>query len=97
MASRISRKTALAAALALAGASMFGSAASAQKWQRDPVCDARVANECVSTWQSLGYWDYNHCVAHQQCMQCPPFPGYLCGIGPGDYYAVEPDAAARPW
>jgi hypothetical protein len=84
--------------LALAGAATFGTAASAKIPPRDPVCDQSVANECVSTWQSLGFFDYEHCVGYQQCMQCPPTPGYMCGMGPGGYgYLTEPNRSARPW
>jgi hypothetical protein len=98
MSMKLNRKAmALTASLALAAAATFSTAASAQKFQRDPVCDQRVADECVTTWQAGGYSNYDHCVGHQQCMQCPPIPGYLCGIGPGDYYAAEPASGTRPW
>ena len=89
------RKTALAASLALAGAAIFATSASARIPPRDPVCDQRVADECVTTWQSGGYWNYQHCVAFQQCMQCPPIPGYLCGVGP-EGYSTKPDEGTRP-
>lgn len=99
MSRKLNRKSiALTASLIIAAAASFSTAASAQKFQRDPVCDQRAANECVSTWQSLGYWNYEHCVGHQQCMQCPPIPGYLCGVGPEGYgYATEPDQGPKPW
>jgi hypothetical protein len=48
-----------------------------------------MADACVSTWQSLGYGNYDHCVAHRQCTECPPLWGYMCGIGPND--AAKPD------
>jgi len=98
MAGKLRKITALAGSLALAGAAAFATAASARIPPRDPACDQRVANECVSTWQALGYWNYDHCVGHQQCMQCPPIPGYLCGVGPEGYgYATEPDQDPQPW
>lgn len=80
---KTSRITALAASLALAGAGIFGTAASAQNG-RDPVCDQQKADGCVTTWESMGYWSYEHCVMHQQCWDCPPLWGYMCGIGPID-------------
>lgn len=89
------KSTGLAASLMFASATIFGTAASAAKLPpRDPVCEQQVANACVATWQPLGYGNYQHCVAHQTCMQCPPSYGYLCGIGPN---ATKPDAATEPW
>lgn len=90
----ISRITGLAASLALAGAGIFGTAASAQ-WSRDPVCDQQMADECTTTWQAMGYWSYDHCVGHRQCQDCPPMWGYMCGVGPD--YATKPDGDAKPW
>ncbi|MEA3010474.1 MAG: hypothetical protein QOJ91_2166 [Sphingomonadales bacterium] len=91
---KLGKKTILAASLALAGGAIFGTAASARIPPRDPVCDQRVANECVTTWQSLGFWDYDNCVGYQQCMQCPPIPGYMCG---GLFAATDPDEGTKPW
>ena len=91
----MTKTRALAASLALAGGAIFATAASARIPPRDPACDQRVAQECVTTWQSGGYWSYEHCVGYQQCMQCPPIPGYLCGVGP-EGYATEPDEGTRP-
>jgi hypothetical protein len=92
------KKTALALAMALAGAMTFGSAASAigtPPTPRDPACDQRMVNECVSTWQAQGYWSYDHCVSNRQCTECPPWYGYMCGVGPN--YATDPDKATKPW
>lgn len=93
MAGRLRKMKAVAASLALAGAGIFGTAASAQ-WSRDPVCDQQMADECVTTWESMGYGNYDHCVAHRQCQDCPPLWGYMCGIGP--YDAARPDEGTRP-
>jgi hypothetical protein len=100
MAGKFRKITALAGSLTLAGAAMLATAASARIPPRDPACDQRVANECVSTWQALGYFDYQHCVGYQQCMQCPPIPGYLCGMGPGGWeygYSTEPNRDPEAW
>ena len=93
----IRKPTALAASLVLAGAAILGSAASAGIGPpRDPACDARVANECVGTWQTKGWASYQECVSGQQCLECPPNYGYLCYY-PGMYdWATEP-TAAKPW
>lgn len=91
------KKTALAASMLFAGAMVFSSAASAigvPPIPRDPACDQFMVNACVSTWQSQGYWNYQHCVAHRQCVECPPWYGYMCGVGPN---ATRPDEATRPW
>lgn len=92
------KRLALATSLVLAGGMLFSSAASAiaiPPFPRDPACDQQMVTECVSTWQSLGYWSYDHCVAHRQCVECPPWYGYMCGVGPN--YATEPDKGTRPW
>jgi hypothetical protein len=94
----IRKKTAAASALLFAGAMIFSSSASAigkLPGPRDPVCDQQKANECVSTWQTAGYWNYDHCVASRQCQECPPWFGYMCGVGPN--YATEPNKAVRAW
>jgi hypothetical protein len=87
---------ALSGSLALAVAATFATAASARIPPRDPVCDQRVANECVGTWQAQGYAQYQDCVANEQCLQCPPNYGYLCGYDPRYPFngAVRPD---QPW
>jgi hypothetical protein len=90
------KKTALMASLALAGAAIIATSASARIPPRDPVCDQRVADQCVTTWQSGGYSSYDHCVAYERCMKCPPVPGYLCGSGPGEYFATARNAALEP-
>lgn len=92
------KRRALATSLVLASALMFSSAASAigkPPIPRDPACDQQMVNECVGTWQAQGYWSYDHCVSHRQCTECPPWFGYMCGVGPN--YATEPDAGTRPW
>jgi len=90
------RKTmAVAASLVLASVSTASAAVSPDWWSRDPVCDQQMADACVTTWQSMGYGNYEHCVAHRQCTECPPLWGYMCGIGP--YDATKPDAGTRPW
>ena len=96
MSRRVSKTRALTASLALAGAAIFATAASARIPPRDPVCDQRVANECVNTWQAKGYAQYLDCVANEQCLQCPPNYGYLCGYDPRYPFnsAVKPD---QPW
>ena len=80
--------------MAIAGATTFSTAASAQ-WSRDPVCDQQKADACVTTWQALGYWNYEHCVVYTECWECPPLWGYMRGMGPDD--AVMPDEGNRPW
>jgi hypothetical protein len=78
----IRKTTALAASLVLASATI-GSAASAIAGRpRDPACDQRVANECVSNYTTWGYPTYSDCVRLEQCYQCPPNFGYLCGYDP---------------
>jgi hypothetical protein len=92
------KRLALATSLAIAGATLFSSSALAiavPPIPRDPACDQSVASACVGTWQSLGYWSYDHCVAHRQCAECPPWYGYMCGVGPN--YAPEANRATRPW
>ena len=90
------RKTiAVAASLVLASVSAASAAVPPGYWDRDPVCDQQQADYCVSTWQSLGYWSYDHCVGHRQCQECPPLWGYMCGVGPD--YAAKPDEGTRPW
>lgn len=95
---KLRKTTGLVASLVLAGAAILGSAASAGIGPpRNPVCDQRVANECVTTWQTLGWSSYQDCVSGQQCIECPPNYGYLCPYaGMYDDWAVEP-SAARPW
>ena len=93
----IRKRTALAASTLFAGAMIFGSSASAigtLPFPRDPVCDQQKVTECVSTWQAQGYWSYDHCVSHRQCAECPPWNGYMCGVGPN--YAAEPGRATEP-
>jgi hypothetical protein len=92
----LKKKMALATSLVLAGATISTAAfAVPPGWaQRDPVCDQYMANACITTWQSLGYGNYAHCVAHRQCTECPPWWGYMCGIGPN---ATEPDEGTKPW
>jgi hypothetical protein len=91
----INKSLKLAVSLVFAGAATFASAAGIGGGQpRNPVCDQRVANECVGTWQSLGWHSYQACVSGQQCIECPPNYGYLCPY-PG-MFATTP-TAARPW
>ena len=95
---RFGKTIGLAASLVLAGAAIVGSAASARIGPpRDPACDQRVANACVSTWQTLGWSTYQDCVSGQQCIECPPNYGYLCPY-PGMYddFVTEP-VVAEPW
>lgn len=91
----IRRPMAVVAALVLASVSTASAAVPPSWWARDPVCDQQQADYCVSAWQSLGYWNYDHCVGHRQCQECPPLYGYMCGVGPD--YATKPDAGTRPW
>jgi hypothetical protein len=91
----IRRSMAVAASLVLASVSTASAAVPPSWWTRDPVCDQQKADACVTTWQSMGYGNYEHCVAHRQCAECPPLWGYMCGIGPN--YAAKPDAGTEPW
>ncbi|MEA3010475.1 MAG: hypothetical protein QOJ91_2167 [Sphingomonadales bacterium] len=87
---------ALAASLVLASATMFATIASARVGPpRDPACDARVVAECSTSWQTLGYPNQSTCVGGQQCIECPPTYGYLCG-GPSIYYGTE-QKGVEPW
>lgn len=97
MSMKFGKRMALAVSLVFAGATIAGSAATARPLPRDPACDQRVANSCVSNWQTLGWPNYELCVGGQQCLECPPNYGYLCPT-PDIYneYATEP-AAAKPW
>ena len=95
MTRKINKSLKLAVSLVFAGAATFASAAGIGGGQpRNPVCDQRVANECVGTWQALGWSSYQTCVSGQQCIECPPNYGYLCPY-PG-MFATEP-AAPKPW
>jgi hypothetical protein len=49
---------------------------------RDPVCDQAVANACTTHYAAWGYATYADCVRLEQCYQCPPNYGYLCGYDP---------------
>lgn len=93
--SRAKKALAVAASLVLASVSTASAAVPPSWWTRDPVCDQAMANACVTTWQSMGYGNYEHCVAHRQCAECPPLWGYMCGIGPND--ATNRDPASKPW
>jgi hypothetical protein len=78
------RKSAsLGVALILAAGMTYSSAASAIAGRpRDPVCDQAVANACTTNYGTWGYPTYNDCVRLEQCYQCPPSYGYLCGYDP---------------
>jgi hypothetical protein len=96
MMAKTRKSVALAVSLVLAGATMFGTIASARVGPpRDPACDARVVAECATSWQTLGYPNQSTCEGGQQCIECPPNYGYLCG-GPSIYYATE-NKAPKPW
>jgi hypothetical protein len=96
MTRKIRKTMALAVSLVFAGATMFGTAASARGLgPRDPACDQRVVAACATNWQTLGYPSQQTCEWGQPCIECPPNYGYLCG-GPGIYYAAE-KKATRPW
>ncbi|HYI41242.1 MAG TPA: hypothetical protein VE053_13080 [Allosphingosinicella sp.] len=92
MAGKLKRIITLAVSLAFAGAASAAGIGGGQP--RDPACDQRAANGCVSTWQTLGWPSYQTCVWGQQCIECPPNYGYLCPY-PG-MYAAEPKAV-KPW
>ena len=93
---RTSRKLALATSLVLAAATIGSAASAIGPRPRDPVCDQNVASGCVVFWQTLGYPTYADCVRLEQCYQCPPSYGYLCGYDPRMYSdpAMKPD---QPW
>jgi hypothetical protein len=93
----ISRTTALAASLALAGASIFGSAASAQHpdFTSSEECYQYVAAGCAANWQRWGYAQYSDCEWGQYCLIC--LQGYMCGVLSYEVdWAVKPETAA-PW
>lgn len=84
------KATAMTASLVLASAAIFGSAAWAAQ-PRDPVCDQRIVRTCIYNWESQGYAQYEDCVRNEQCLQCPPNYGYLCGPDPRFASVVRPD------
>ena len=74
---------ALAASLVLAGAAIFGSAASATSTWGDPNCSQAVYNECSTEWAAWGYRNVEDCQRLEPCYYC--MNGYLCGYS--DYWA----------
>ncbi|HYW16086.1 MAG TPA: hypothetical protein VE891_08030 [Allosphingosinicella sp.] len=78
----------------LAGAAIFGSAASAQfDYSISPECRQEAVAECGTMWQAYGYRSYEDCAKYQPCFHC--LAGYMCPIY--DFtYAVKPDSA-KPW
>ncbi len=92
----LKKKMALATSLVLACATISTSASAVAGWgPRNPVCDQQVADGCVVFWQTLGYPTYADCVRLEQCYQCPPNYGYLCGYDPRYVdRAIKPD---QPW
>ncbi len=94
MSGNMRKQTALWASLAIAGAAILSSAASAiPPRPRDPVCEQNVTNACAVFWQQLGYGSAQQCATVEICMQCPPNYGYLCGVGA----AAKPDTGTEPW
>lgn len=87
--SMVGKTRALAASLALVGAAIFGTAASAQ-WNDPPPCD-QLESECAAKYQTWGYRTYEDCVQHEWCYACAG--GYLCGYDPRQTYTgvIEPD------
>lgn len=97
MSRKLSKASALAASLALAAASIFGSAASAQHpdWQSREECYQYVQNGCASNWQRWGYAQESDCVWGQWCLLCNQ--GYMCGILSYEVdWAVKPETVP-PW
>lgn len=93
MARRLGKTRALAAALVLAGAAIFGTAASAQFQYGDPECRQEAIAGCAANWQAYGYPNYEDCVLVEPCYACNA--GYMCGFyDPG--WAMKPDTG-KPW
>lgn len=90
MARKLGRTRALAASLVLAGAAIFGTAASAQYYPNiSPECRQEAVAECATMWQAYGYRSYADCAQYQPCYHC--LAGYMCPFY--DFtYAVEPEA-----
>jgi hypothetical protein len=85
------RKKALAASLALAGAAIFTAPAGARgPLPPDPACVAQVQNDCNAHWQAYGYHVYDDCVTDQTCKVCNV---YLCG---GIFYATRTADLGKP-
>ena len=86
----IGKTRTLAASLVLAGAAIFGTAASAQ-WNDPPACE-ELESECAANYRAWGYRTYEDCYNHELCYAC--WGGYLCGYDPRQTYSgvTEPDA-----
>jgi hypothetical protein len=75
---RMGKTRALAASLALVGAALFSSAASAQ-YDGPPGCE-QLESECAAKYQRWGYATCEACIAGEQCYAC--FPGIFRGWDP---------------
>ncbi len=93
MSGKTGKVRALAASLVLAGAAIFGTAASAQYGGISPECRQEAVTACATMWQAYGYRTYEDCAQYEPCFHC--MAGYMCPFY--DFtYAVRPDAG-RPW
>jgi hypothetical protein len=72
----------VAASLALAGAAISSTTASAY-YQAPSNCFQQVEQECTTEWQAWGYRSYEDCYNHEPCNYCMQY--YHCGWM--DYYA----------
>lgn len=80
MARKLGTIRALAGSLALVGAAILGTAASAN-WTEPPACQDLVS-ACTANYQAWGYRNYQECYNHVLCYAC--WGGYLCGYDPRD-------------
>ncbi len=93
MAMKFGKTRALAASLVLAGAAIFGTAASAQ-YTPSGECWDNVVALCNANYQAWGYRTSSDCSQHEWCYFCAG--GYLCGYDPRDYYTAVNLDAVRP-
>jgi len=93
---KLRKTSALAASLALAGATISGSASAQHpEWQSAEECYQYVQNGCSANWQRWGYAQESDCVMGQWCLLC--MQGYMCGILSYEVdWAVKPETA-DPW
>ena len=77
--SNLRKTTALAASLALAGGTIFGTAASAQHnpYLASP-CWEQVMSQCEVRWQEWGLTTSSDCAPLEACQVCPGTDGNNC-------------------
>lgn len=77
MAGKLRKTFGLIASMALAGAMISGSAASAQSTGSDPWCWSQIANQCEYSYSAWGYGSPQQCAERAGCLYCPR-DGHTC-------------------